>query len=62
MLAFIMSLRAHISYMLAVLKYPTCFRVWYLVCLIYVTFEKLNSKNYFIEEFGFHLEVYLEPT
>ena len=30
-----------------------------LVCLIYFMIEKLNSKNSFIEEFGFYSEAYL---
>ena len=33
-----------------------------LVCLIYFTFVKLNSKNLYIVKFDFYLEAYLEPT
>ena len=57
MFACFMSLRAHMSYMLGVLKYLTYLRACVLgnlVCLIYFTFEKLNSKNYFTEEFAFY--------
>ena len=65
MLACFMSLRAHMSYMFAVLKYLTYLNacvLGILVFLIYFTFEKLNSKNSYIEEFGYYSEVHLEPT
>ena len=51
------------SYIHAVLKYLTWLRACVLgiiICLIYFTFEKLNSENSYIEEFGFYLEPYLE--
>ena len=65
MFACFMSLRVHMSYRLAVLKYPTCLRVCVLgilICLIYFTFEKLDSKNSYIEELGFYSDAYLETT
>ena len=43
------------------IRYSACV-LCILVVLICSTFEKLNSKNFYIEEFGFYSEVYLEPT
>ena len=51
-----MSLRARMSYMLAVLKYLTCLVLACfldMVCPIFFIFEKLTSKNPYIEKFLF---------
>ena len=51
-----MSLRAHTSYMLAVLKYLTCLVlacIFDIVCPIFFTFEKLTSEIPYIEKFLF---------
>ena len=54
-----MSLRAHMPFMLAVLKYLTCLVLacfFDIICPIFVfflTFEKLTSKNPHIEKFLF---------
>ena len=56
MLACPISLHAHMSYMLAVLKYLICLRVCvlgFLACLICFTFEEFISKNPYIEKFVF---------
>ena len=48
----VMSLRAQMSYMLAVLKHFTYLRacvLGILKCLVYFTFEKLISKNSYVE-------------
>ena len=65
MFACFMSLLAHMPYMLAALKYLTCLRpcmLGILVCLIFFTFEKLNFKKTYIEQFGLYSETYLEAT
>ena len=64
---------ASLACLLVLCLYVLTYRIWLLssnilctyvlgilVCLIYVTFEKLNSKNCFIEELGFYSEVNLE--
>ena len=56
-----MSSRAHMSYILAVLKYLTCLVLSCLFdidCPISSTFEKLNSKNPYIESFILFREVF----
>ena len=56
MLACIMSLRAHLSYMLAIPKYFMCLRACVLVvlvCPIGFTFEKLYSKSSYTGKFAF---------
>ena len=56
MLACLMSLRAHMSYMLAVLKYFMCLCACVLVvlvCPIGFTFDKLNSKDFYTGKFAF---------
>ena len=56
MLACFMSSRAHMSYMLPVLKYFACLDVCMLgilVCPTFLTFEKLSSKNVYKENFAF---------
>ena len=50
------------SYMLAVLTLLRACVLRILVCLIYFTFEKLNPKNSFKEEFAFYSEAYLKST
>ena len=65
MLACFISSRAHIFYMPVVLKYLTyllAFVFWVLVFSLCFTFEKLNSKNYFIEKSLFCSKKYLEST
>ena len=60
-LACFVSLRAHISYMLAVLKNLSCFSACVLsvlVCSICFTFEKLNSKNSYVENLFWFREVF----
>ena len=65
MLACFIYLRVHMSYRLAVLKYLTCLRVCVtgiFACLIYFTFEKLNSENSYIQELRFYSDAYSETT
>ena len=65
MLACFVPLRAHMSYVVAVLKYRTRLRacvLGILICLIYFIFQKLSFKNCYKEEFNFCSETYLKAT
>ena len=58
MLAYFVSLCAHIFYMLAVLKYAYGLADFFdIVCPIFFVFEKLTSKNLYAENFFFQRSI-----